>query len=76
MRPKHKALMFNFIGFAILFIITRIILGHFFSFHRIILAITAFVIANLLAPKFVVVTDDGNEKIIMKWLFIKDFREL
>ncbi|NKI27666.1 hypothetical protein HCG49_13940 [Arenibacter sp. 6A1] len=76
MKIKHKALLFNFLGFALLFVIARLLLGYFFPLHRILLAIIAAVIANVLAPKFAVVKVDRIEKVMMKWIFMKGVREV
>ncbi|MEO0527683.1 MAG: hypothetical protein AAFZ89_10670 [Bacteroidota bacterium] len=76
MRPKYKALLFNFIGFAFLFIIVRLIMGYYLPINRIFLAVTSAIIANVLAPKFGAIETDGGEKILMKWIFIKGTREI
>lgn len=76
MRPKHRALLYNFIGFAFLFIGSRLLLGHFFSMGTFILAFLAAVIATILAPKFAVVKTPKGEKLMMKWIFIKGIREM
>ncbi len=76
MRLKHKALLFNFIGFAVLFIIARLTLGLLMPINPLFLAITSAIIANILAPKFGAVDLDGTEKLMMKWIFVKGFREI
>jgi hypothetical protein len=76
MRPKHKALLFNFIGFAVLFIIARLALGYFFDINRIFLAVGAAIIANILSPKFGAIDRSGKESVVMKWIFLKGFREI
>ncbi|WP_072765945.1 hypothetical protein [Arenibacter nanhaiticus] len=76
MKIKHKALVFNFLGFAILFVTARLLLGYFFPLHRVFLAVIAAVIANILAPKFAVVKIDRVEKLMMKSIFMKGVREL
>ncbi|WP_419210961.1 hypothetical protein ACNR9Q_09405 [Maribacter sp. X9] len=40
------------------------------------MALIAAVAASVLAPKFAVVQKEGVEKIVMKWIFIKGFKEL
>lgn len=76
MRPKYKALLFNLIAFVTLFLIARLILGHFLPINRIFLAVTSAIIANVLAPKFGAIQTDDGEKVLMKWIFIKGIREL
>jgi hypothetical protein len=76
MKLKHKALFYNFIAFAILFLMARFALGYFLPINRIFLAVTAAIIANILAPKFGVIKNEEGEKLLMKWIFIKGMREL
>ncbi|MEQ8422836.1 MAG: hypothetical protein RIB64_22730 [Arenibacter algicola] len=76
MKPKHKALFFNFLGFAILFVAGRLLLGMFLSLNTLVLAFIAAVAASFLAPKFSAVKTKSGEKLMMKWIFIKGFREL
>lgn len=78
MKLKYKSLLYNFLGFAFLFLAARLGLGalEFFPDNRILLALAAAVIANILSPKFGVVTTENGEKLFMKWLFLKGVREL
>lgn len=76
MKPKTRAVVYNFIGFAILFLILRLAFGYFLDISRFYLAMAAAVSASFLAPKFGVVEGDGHAKIMMKWIFIKGFREI
>ncbi len=76
MQPKYKALVFNFIGFAVLFVIGRLAFGYFLPINRIFLALMAAIIATIFAPKFGVVQTDKGEKTMMKWIFIKGSREI
>jgi len=76
MKLKHKALILNFIGFTILFLIARFCLGYLFTIDRLYLSIVAAIIATLLVPKFVVVKAADGEKLMMKWLFLKGFKEI
>lgn len=76
MKLAHKALLFNFLGFAGLFLIARFGMGQFMEVPRLYLAIGAAIFATVLAPKFAVVQDSGKEKLMMKWIFIKSSKEL
>ncbi len=76
MKRKYKAVILNFIGFAILFVAIRLLMGFLFSLHHLVLAVVAALGASLLAPKFAVVKSSGKEKLLMKWVFIKGFREV
>jgi hypothetical protein len=76
LKPKYKALIFNFLGFAILFVVGRLILVMLLlSLNTLVLAVIAAVAASILAPKFGVVKTPSGEKLMMKWIFIKGFRE-
>ena len=76
MTNKTKALLFNFIGFAIFFLGIRLLLGFYLDISTIFLAVISAILASILAPKFGVVKKEGEAKIFMKWLFLKGFREL
>ncbi len=76
MSVKSKALLFNFLCFASLFLTFRYgisALG--FRLPYIPLAVISVVGASFLAPKFGIRQKDGKEVLIMKWLFIKDTKE-
>ncbi|MEM7485454.1 MAG: hypothetical protein AAF348_09615 [Bacteroidota bacterium] len=76
MKPKYKALLFNFIAFVVLFLIARLVLGYYLPINPIFLAVTSAIIANILAPKFGAIKTDEGEKVLMKWIFIKGMREI
>lgn len=76
MKLQHKALLFNFLGFAVLFLIARFGIGEFMEVPRLYLAIGPAILATVLAPKFAVVRDAGKEKLMMKWIFMKAPREV
>ncbi len=74
MKPKYRALLYNFIGFTVLFIIARLAMGYFLNMNSIFMAVTAAIIANVLAPKFWVSPNEG--KLLMKWFFNKNLKEI
>ena len=76
MNPKLKAILLNFLVFAILFLVARIAFGYLLNIDRLYLAFGAAIFASILAPKFAVVEVEGSNKIIMKWIFRKGFREI
>jgi len=76
MKIQHKAILFNFLGFAVLFLVARFGIGYFSALPRLYLALGAAVFASLLAPKFAVVRDAGKEKLMMKWIFMKVPKEV
>ncbi|NER16316.1 DUF2207 domain-containing protein [Spongiivirga citrea] len=76
MSVKTKALIFNFICFAILFLAFRFgisALG--LQLPYIPLVVISVVLASLIAPKFGVRTKDGKEVLIMKTFLRKDIKE-
>ena len=76
MKLQHKVLFFNFLGFAVLFLIFRFGVGYFIEVPRLYLAIGAAIFATVLAPKFAIVRDSGNEKLMIKWIFMKSPKEV
>ena len=76
MNPKYKVLIYNFLGFAILFILFRFGLTIMIQIDSFYMSLIAAISASFLAPKFAVVKTEGVDKIVMKWIFIKGFKEL
>lgn len=69
MKYKHKALLYNFVCFAAIFILARIALHYFFPDYNFWTAVSSAIIAMVLAPKFVVAKTPSGEKLFVKWLF-------
>lgn len=76
MNLKTKALLFNFIGFAMFFLIARFGIGEFLEVSRLYVSVGAAIFASLLAPKFAVVREAGREKLMIKWIFMKSPKEV
>ena len=76
MSKKTKAVIFNLIGFAILFITLRYFVLDYTNLSGIWKPLTAAVISTLLAPKFQAVNTKDGEKLFMKALFIKGIKEI
>lgn len=77
MTLKTKSIIYNFLGFAVLFTIIRFaVLPEFTNLTGIFLPLTAFVAATLLAPKFQAIQTNEGEKLFMKWLFIKGVKQI
>lgn len=76
MTLKTKSIVYNFLGFALLFIIVRFVAATFTNLTGFWLPLTAAVAASILAPKFQVIKTHDGEKMYMKWLFIKGVKEL
>jgi hypothetical protein len=71
-----RAFLYQMGCFAILFISIRFLTGTYTSLTGIWIPLTAFVIGTLLAPKFQAVKTNDGEKLYMKWIFIKGFKEI
>lgn len=52
------------------------LLGMLLSLNTLVLAFMAAVAASVLAPKFSAVKTRSGEKLMMKWIFVKGFKEL
>jgi hypothetical protein len=76
MSLKTKALLFQLLSFAVLFIISRLLLDAYTGLTGYWIPITAFVIATLLAPQFQAVQTPTGTKLFMKWIFMKGVREI
>ena len=76
MTKKTKAFLYNFLGFAIIFFAVRYLVGTFTHLEGYWIPVTAFVVGTILAPKFQTVNTNEGEKLFMKWLFIKGFKEI
>ncbi|ESU26618.1 hypothetical protein FLJC2902T_25920 [Flavobacterium limnosediminis JC2902] len=77
MTLKTKSIVFNFLGFAVLFTVIRfLVLPEFTNLTGVFLPLTAFVVATLLAPKFQAIKTGEGEKLFMKWLFTKGVKEI
>ena len=76
MQPKDKALIYNFLGFAVFFLIFRFGFDFLLDASGLIKGILSAVLASVLAPKFGVVRTEEGKKVMMKWLFLKGTREV
>jgi hypothetical protein len=76
MSKKTKAIVYNLIGFATLFISLRYFVLNYTSLTGFWKPITAALIASLLAPKFQAVNTRDGEKLFMKVLFVKGVKEI
>lgn len=76
MSKSTKALLYNFVCFAILYMGVYFLIAEFTELQGLWKPITAAVAASLLAPKFQTVRSAGSEKIYIKWLFMKGVKEV
>lgn len=76
MNLKLKAFILQLISFAVLFIISQYVLANYTNLQGIWISITAFVVGTILAPQFQAVKTKDGEKLFMKWIFMKEVKEI
>lgn len=76
MSKSVKALLLNFICFAVLFLLAKYLIGRYTHLSGIWKPITAFVISTLVSPQFKAIKTLEGEKIFFKWLFMKGVKEI
>ena len=76
MSLQTKALIYQFLSFAVLFIGIQFLLMEFSSLSGLWIPITSFVIGTILCPMFKVIRTPDGEKMFMKWIFMKGVKEI
>ncbi|WP_165750394.1 hypothetical protein [Cellulophaga sp. Z1A5H] len=76
MTLKNKALLYNFLCFAILFFVFRFFVLDYLYENRIVKSIVSALITMIIAPKFAVLKNKEGSRIVMKWLFSKSIKKL
>jgi hypothetical protein len=77
MTKNTKALVYNFIGFAGLYLVTYFAIKYFLTnITGVWIPVCSAVVATLLAPKFQAVKTNTGEKIYMKWFLKKGVKEV
>ncbi|HLP62947.1 hypothetical protein [Flavobacterium sp.] len=76
MSKKNKALLYNLLSFGILYVFFRYVVIDYTSLTGIMRPLASFVVATLIAPKFQAGVVNGKEGIYMRWLFLKDAKEV
>jgi hypothetical protein len=76
MSKKVKAFLYNFFGFVVIYLPTLYLVDEFTHLNGFWIPMTGFMVALILAPKFQAIKTQGGEKIFMKWLFLKDVKEV
>jgi hypothetical protein len=71
MSKSTKAFLYNFLGFASTFLPVYFLLQAFTGLSGWWIPATSFVACTILSPKFQAATIHGEEKIFMRWLFLK-----
>jgi len=76
MSKSAKSLLYNFLGFAPIFLLLYYLLGTFTGLTGLWVPAASFMMTLLLSPKFQAIKHMGEEKIFMKWLFVKGVKEV
>ena len=77
MSKQTKSLVYNFLGFAIIYLViyvgTKTFLTNITGFW---IPLSSAVLSSFLAPKFQAVKTKDGEKLYMKSIFLKDIKEI
>ncbi len=76
MSLKTQAFIYQFISFAILFIIISALLRTYTNMTGLWVPFTSFIVGTILAPQFQAVKTNEGEKLFMKWIFMKGVKQL
>ncbi|MXN90491.1 hypothetical protein GR160_04560 [Flavobacterium sp. Sd200] len=76
MNNKVKSLLYNFLGFAPVFLLVYFLAEKFTGLSGIWIPLAAFVASTILSPKFQVAKFQGEEKIFMRWIFLSGIKEV
>ena len=76
MNKKVKAFLYNFLSFVALYLPAMFVIQSFTKLEGFMISITAFIISIVLGPKFQYFKSSNDEKIFMKWIFIKGIKEV
>lgn len=71
-----KAFVFQLLCFATLFFSVRYLVANYTNLTGIWIPVTAFVVGTLLSPKFQAIKTRDGEKLFMKFIFIKNIKEI
>ncbi|MBC5838240.1 hypothetical protein [Flavobacterium muglaense] len=71
-----RAFLYQLGGFAILFISARYLAERYTGLTGMWVPFTAFVVGTIVAPKFQAIKTKDGEKLFMKWVFMKNVKEI
>lgn len=71
-----RAFLYQLGCFAILFISARYLVEMYTGLRGLWVPFTAFVVGTILSPKFKALRTKDGEKLYMKWIFIKEVKEI
>jgi hypothetical protein len=76
MSKKTKALVYQFLCFAVFFIALRFIVDAYSSLTGFWIPVTAAVVSTILSPQFQAVKTNDGEKLFIRWIFMKGVKEI
>ena len=76
MSKKTQSIIYNFLGFAVIFLLVRYFINEYTYMQDLWRTLTAFVVATLISPKFNAIQTPQGEKLFMRWIFFKGVKEL
>lgn len=76
MNKKTKALIYQFISFAVVFIIVRLLVENFTNVTGLWIPAIAFVAGTILSPQFKAIQTPQGLKLFMSWIFMKQPKEI
>jgi hypothetical protein len=76
MSKSTKSLLYNFLAFAVIFFPLRFIIDANTGLTGYWIPITALIISTILSPKFQAINTKDGEKLFMRWIFVKGFKEI
>lgn len=71
MKKATKVLILQFLCFAAIFLLARLLIVQLGVFSGLLIPIVSGVFAIVLSPQFKVLKIEGKEKVFMAWLFSK-----
>ena len=77
MNAKTRAFFYNFLSFGLIFITFRFGLNYFFTeLNHFLASVIAGIASVFLAPRFGAFEKQGRQIVLMKWIFLKDVKEV
>jgi len=76
MNKKTKALVYQFLSFAILFIIARVVIENFTGVTGFWIPAIAAVASTILSPQFKALQTPQGLKLYVNWIFMKEPKEV
>ena len=76
MSKKVQAFIYNLLCFAILFILFRFLIEEYTALTGYFIPLTAFVVGTVLAPKFQAAQFGDEEKLFVRWIFMKGVKKI